>query len=85
LVALAAQIGVAAVLVLALYIAACARAVKRDVRAGREDIQRLHGALEVLALLVMQRAEPPSTAAPVDVGPVEQSSQDDEPEEPSDP
>lgn len=84
MVALAAEIGVAAVLVVALYIAACVRAVKRDVRAEREDIRRLHGSLDVLLRLVIQRAEPPSTATPVDVDPIEQSSQDDEPEEPSD-
>ncbi len=75
--ALAVQIGVAAVLVTAmLYAAACARRAMREARAVREDIRRLHGALEVLALLVVQRSEASSAAAPVDVNGVEPTNDD---------
>jgi hypothetical protein len=72
LIAQAVQIGVAILLLMTtLYAAACARKAMGEARAGREDTRRLHGALEVLALLLIQRTEAPTAAAPVDVDPVE--------------
>lgn len=73
----AAQIGVAAVLVLAVLCAAAyARKAMLEARAAREDIRRLQGALEVLALLVVQRFEASPAATPVDVNPVEPGNED---------
>jgi hypothetical protein len=82
-VAQAAQIAVAAVLVVAmLYTTACARKALREARAVREDIQRLLGALEFVALLVVERSGASSTATPVDVEAVEPSHKGQEHENP---